>query len=225
MNQNRNDERTIIRSCVDCGNTNCGNEKGKFPEFCATTHLSESTREKVIDLYAEPENHKAMVESAIVESENYCQMTRVEETIQFAKQMQVKKIGIATCVGLIKETRILTRILREHGFEVYGIGCKADTMKKVDMGIPAACENTGRNICNPILQAELLNEAGTDLNIVVGLCVGHDSLFYKYSQALTTTLIVKDRVLGHNPVAALYQADGYYKDKLACNADDTSKTY
>lgn len=72
------------------------------------------------------------------------------------------------------------------------------------------CEGVGVNMCNPILQAKLLNKAKTDLNVVVGLCVGHDSLFYKYSEALTTTAVTKDRVLGHNPVAALYTADSYY---------------
>ena len=66
-------------------------------------------------------------------------------------------------------------------------------------------------MCNPVLQAKLLNAAKTDLNVVMGLCVGHDSLFYKYSEALTTTGVTKDRVLGHNPAAALYMADGYYK--------------
>ena len=34
--------------------------------------------------------------------------------------------------------------------------------------------------------------------------MGHDSLFYKHSKAPVTTLVVKDRKLGHNPVAALY---------------------
>ena len=76
------------------------------------------------------------------------------------------------------------------------------------------CEELGRNICNPIMQAKLLNDAHTDLNVVVGLCVGHDSLFYKYSDALVTTAVTKDRVMGHNPVAALYTAEGYYKKKL-----------
>lgn len=69
-------------------------------------------------------------------------------------------------------------------------------------------------MCNPILQAMILNEAKTDLNVVIGLCVGHDSLFYKYAEGITTTLVTKDRVLGHNPVAALYQADTYYRKKL-----------
>lgn len=69
-------------------------------------------------------------------------------------------------------------------------------------------------MCNPILQAQDLNAAGTELNVVVGLCVGHDSLFYKYAEAPTTTLITKDRVLGHNPAAALYTAKTYYYSKL-----------
>ena len=50
--------------------------------------------------------------------------------------------------------------------------------------------------------------------MVVGLCVGHDSLFYKYSKALCTTLITKDRVLAHNPAGALYQSRAYYKRLL-----------
>lgn len=69
-------------------------------------------------------------------------------------------------------------------------------------------------MCNPILQAELLNQQNTEFNIALGLCVGHDSLFYKYSGALVTTMVVKDRVLAHNPAGALYCADGYYSDKL-----------
>jgi uncharacterized metal-binding protein len=70
-------------------------------------------------------------------------------------------------------------------------------------------------MCNPILQAKTLNEEHTELNVVIGLCVGHDSLFYKYSEAPVTTLVVKDRVLGHNPVAALYQTKAYYSRLLS----------
>jgi uncharacterized metal-binding protein len=66
-------------------------------------------------------------------------------------------------------------------------------------------------MCNPIAQAELLNRAGCELNIVLGLCVGHDSLFFRHSKGLATTLVAKDRVLGHNPVAALQLADTYYQ--------------
>lgn len=41
-----------------------------------------------------------MVQAADVEYEGYGRLTRVEETIEFAKRMGFKKIGIATCVGL-----------------------------------------------------------------------------------------------------------------------------
>ena len=70
---------------------------------------------------------------------------------------------------------------------------------------------TGNIMCNPILQAKILNNEKTDLNVIIGLCVGHDSLFYKYSDALCTTLVTKDKVLAHNPVGALYQTNTYYK--------------
>ena len=69
-------------------------------------------------------------------------------------------------------------------------------------------------MCNPIAQAELLNSQDTQFNICLGLCVGHDSLFYQYSKALVTTLVVKDRVLAHNPAGAVYCSEGYYKKKL-----------
>jgi uncharacterized metal-binding protein len=49
------------------------------------------------------------------------------------------------------------------------------------------------------------------MNIIVGLCVGHDMLFAKYSSAPVTTLVVKDRVTGHNPAAVLYGQNFYYK--------------
>lgn len=198
-------------SCADCAVTNCNKEDKSYPAFCVTTHMDEEVKNEAMETYQEDENLKVMQTAAQVEYEGYGQWCRVQEIIEFAKKMGYKKLGIATCVGLIRETRILTDILRSHGFEVYGIACKAGTVKKIDMGIDEACCSLGNNICNPILQAKLLNKEKTDLNIVMGLCVGHDSLFYKYSEAYTTTLVAKDRVMGHNPVAALYTSEFYYK--------------
>ena len=64
---------------------------------------------------------------------------------------------------------------------------------------------------HPITQAKILNDERTQLNIAVGLCVGHDALFFKYADAPTTVLIAKDRVFGHNPAAALYLSESYYQ--------------
>jgi len=197
-------------SCIDCAVKNCNKMDKTYPDFCLTTHMDEEVLNEAMECYNEDENRKVTIAAAEVEYENYCKHTRVEEIMDFAKKINAKKIGIATCVGLLKESRILADILRRHGFEVYGVSCKAGTQKKTSVGIPECCEGVGVNMCNPILQAKLLNKAKTDLNVVVGLCVGHDSLFYKYSEALTTTAVTKDRVLGHNPVAVLYTADSYY---------------
>lgn len=201
-------------SCIDCRVKNCDKGDKAYPAFCLTTHMDQEILQDALECYAEEENHKAMVAAAEVEYEHYCKYTRVEEIMEFARKIKARKIGIATCVGLLRESRTLASILRKHGFEVYGAACKAGAVPKTEVGIPEECCKIGKNTCNPILQAKLLNAAKTDLNVVMGLCVGHDSLFYKYSEALTTTGVTKDRVLGHNPVAALYTAESYYNKLL-----------
>ncbi len=210
------DNKNICHSCTDCGVLNCTRRSGSYPEFCPTAALTEEEINEVTDLYIKNRtNHKIAVASAEVEGGFYGKYTRVEEIIEFARKIGVKKIGIATCVGLIEESRIFARILKLNGFEVYGIGCKVGSVDKTDIGIDEkyTCV-TGKVMCNPIMQAKLLNKAKVDLNVVVGLCVGHDSLFYKYAKGITTTLVTKDRVLAHNPVGALYQARAYYKKLL-----------
>ena len=209
------EEKMTDKSCVDCGVLNCRTRDKEYPEFCLTAELTPDITEKVRKLYEDDENNKVSVISAQIENEFYLRYTRVEELIEFAKRMGYRKIGIATCVGLIEESRILARILRKNGFEVYGAVCKIGSFLKKDVGVAEEdMVRTGAVMCNPIMQAEVLNNAETDFNVVMGLCVGHDSLFYKYSDALVTTLVAKDRVLAHNPVGALYQAKAYYKKLL-----------
>lgn len=205
----------LTRSCIDCAVGKCDKKQGKegtggYPPFCLTTHMDSALREEAVAAYEEDENGRIMRVSAQVEYENYCKMTRVEETAEFCKKMEYHKIGIATCVGLLREASVFARILRAKGFEVFGICCKAGTVPKTAVGISKECEEIGCNMCNPVLQAKMLNRVRTDINVVIGLCVGHDSLFYKYSAAPVTTLFTKDRVLAHNAAGALYQTGSYY---------------
>ena len=206
------EEKDITRSCIDCHVVNCRRgEEGKYPDFCLTTNVPDETQNRAMDLLREPENNRIAVSAAEVEYEGYGKRTRVEEVIQFARKIGAHKLGIATCAGLLDESRTLAKILRTNGFEVYGAVCKMGANPKVSIGIPKECEAVGVNMCNPVMQALALNEARTDLNLIMGLCVGHDSLFIKYSDALVTSVVTKDRVLGHNPCVALYQYDKYYK--------------
>lgn len=197
-------------TCVDCGTTACDSKDGAYPPFCLTENMDEEVLEKALDAYSE-KDREVMKAAARVEYEGYLKWPRVQEIMEFAKKMDFQKIGIATCVGLIREAGIFAEILRSQGFEVFSVVCKAGAVPKTDMGIDEECNAVGKNMCNPVLQATMMNEEGTDLNVVVGLCVGHDSLFYKHSDAYVTTLVTKDRVTGHNPAAALYTAHSYYK--------------
>ena len=212
------DTNESCKSCIDCAVTACNKKKQlpdkPYPSFCPTPEMDPALMDAAMSEYEKEDVRKVTVAAAEVEFEHYCKYTRVEEVMAFAQKIGAKKLGIATCAGLIRESRMLTRILRSHGFEVVGLSCKAGAQPKHTVGIPECCEDLGINMCNPILQAKYLNEQQTDLNLVVGLCVGHDSLFYRYSDALVTTVVTKDRVLGNNPVQALYTAESYYKKLL-----------
>ena len=126
--------------------------------------------------------------AAIVEGRYYGMLTRVEEIMEFALQMGYHHIGVGFCGGLMAEAKVFVDILRANH-----------------------CERADERMCNPAGQAEKLDAAGCELNVLVGLCVGHDSLFIKHSKAPVTVLAAKDRVLGHNPIAAIYTADSYRK--------------
>ena len=206
------EEKTL--SCIDCGTQNCKFKTRTYPDFCLTTNLSEDDTRWALERYEEDRNREIMIASAEVEYEGYCQWTRVQEIMEFARKIGARKIGIANCIGLVNEARIFAKILRANGFEAYAVICKVEGRAKTSVGIPSECETIGPAMCNPILQARLLNQAGTDLNVVIGLCVGHDSLFYRYSEAYVTTLVTKDRVTGNNPAVALYTANSYYRKKL-----------
>lgn len=217
-NENKNGNVNVNRcfSCADCAVMNCAKRNSVYPKFCPTAELTQEEIEEISQLYIKNrQNHKVAVAAAEIEGEFYGKYTRVEEIVEFAKRIGAKKIGIATCIGLLEESKIFAQILRLNGFEVYGVSCKAGSVNKTHIGVDEkyTCV-TGPVMCNPILQAKQLNKEKVDLNVIVGLCVGHDSLFIKYAKGLTTTLITKDRVLGHNPVAALYQSRAYYKKLL-----------
>ena len=203
-------------TCAICKDKPCRRgDKENYPKNCPTRE--EEKINEIKELYKEEENHKLSYNSALVESEGYCKKTRVEEIMDFANKCGYKNLGIAFCVGLSNEAKILYDILKSNGFKVNSVMCKNGSIQKEFMGIKEEQKvrpGTYEVMCNPIGQAEFLNKMNTDFNIALGLCVGHDSLFFKYSEAPTTVLVAKDRVLGHNPVAALYLSQGYYKKKL-----------
>lgn len=206
-----------VLTCSECGQLNCSRHDRQYPDICATLDLAPEERAELVALYGGDSRDAVITRaSAEVEGAYYCKINRIEETVAFARRIGAKRLGIATCIGLIAETKILVDILRLAGFETRTAVCKVGSIDKTEIGVAEDLKiKPGfEACCNPILQARTLNRAKTDLNVVVGLCVGHDSLFYRHSEAPVTTLVVKDRVLGHNPVAGLYTVKSYSKRML-----------
>ena len=224
------DEETMIAiNCAKCQRTVCNStESMKGPENCPTI-VEADVIKGTMDRYNEPLIGEFAHSASVVEGEAYTKTpqapeilnprtTRLEEIINFSKKMGYKKLGVAFCIGLKNEAVILISILENRGFEVVSVCCKTGGIPKENIGLKDEEKvRPGRHesMCNPIAQAEILNKEGSEFNILLGLCVGHDSLFLKYSRALTTVFVVKDRLLGHNPVAALYQSSSYYRRIMA----------
>jgi len=139
---------------------------------------------------------------------------RIVEIAEFAHRMNYRRLGLIFCAGLAREGRLVADFYRSRGFEVVSALCKVGQVPKETIGVAddqKIAIGRHESMCNPISQAMLMNAAGTEFNILLGLCVGHDSLVFKYSEAFCTVLAAKDRVFGHNPLAAVYTMDSYYR--------------
>ena len=178
--------------CARCESKECSDGKDCFG--AADRHRA---------LYDDPKLRELHRAATAIEGRHYLEAVRLEEIILFGREIGAERIGLAFCVGLSEEAEVVDEILGRH-FDVVSVCCKACGIDKADLELEQIDENRRESICNSIGQAELLNDAGTGLNVICGLCVGHDAVFSMRSKAPVTTLIAKDRVLAHNPAGAIY---------------------
>jgi uncharacterized metal-binding protein len=202
----------------------CNTEDGKSLPSCPTEKQQELLS-KSLKEYEKPEILEFARQATVQEAEGYEKIKegddrvkpikpRIVEIIEFAKKMKYSRIGFVFCEGLAKEARVVEKLFTSNGFEIISPVCKAGRTPKEKIGVrddQKICAGSFEPMCNPIFQAFLLNDQNTQFNILLGLCVGHDSLFFRYSAALCTVLAAKDRLLGHNPLAAIYNIDCYYE--------------
>jgi len=213
-------------NCTKCAIVEkiCRLENGKGPKWCPTK-TGEDILASALENYKDPEVQEFARQASVQEGACYAfrdtrpfvmipTKSRVEELIEFSQRMGYKRLGMAFCGGLTHEASILSEILEKHGFEVVAVSCKVGGVPKERIGVKDEEKiriGEFESMCNPITQAKFLNQAKTDFNIMLGLCIGHDSLFLKYIEGLTTVFAVKDRVTGHNPMASLYTSRSYYQ--------------
>ncbi len=199
----------------------CIREDGKNPPDCPTVN-SRELAQNCLSVYKSEAFHTMARVASQVERAGYERLPdgglraarpRIVELVDFARRMGYAKLGFIFCNGLRKEAAVAGKIFRTNGFEVVSASCKVGCLPKAELGLtredqlrPTAAET----MCNPAMQAKLMNEAGVDFNILMGLCVGHDSLALAHLDAPVSILAVKDRLMGHNPLAPLYLYDSYY---------------
>jgi uncharacterized metal-binding protein len=200
-------------------------EKSVLPPYCPVLNFKELI-EEIKGRYMTSAIRKTFIQAAVTERECYDRRAareqgrlvplrpRIREISEFAKKIDARRIGLAFCSGLAEEAKRAASILEKHGLDVVSVVCSCGAVDKEELGIPAEekiwREDGYEASCNPLLQAELLNRAETAFNVLVGLCVGHDMMFTSHSNSPVTTLIVKDRFTGHNPVITLFSR--YHKD-------------
>ena len=191
----------------DCANCNANHMCFKKCKGCVPVE-----QEQVLGLYSEEEK-QIMQAAAYVEGTYYMKYTRLQETAAFAKKMKYKKIGLGFCMGIRDEAKLFARYLSQEGFEVHSVCCKNCGVNKDVLHLKRVNKDAPfEAMCNPKGQAKALSEAGCELFVSAGLCVGHDALFAAACEGPVTTLAVKDRVLGNNPMSVVYS--GYWKGKL-----------
>jgi uncharacterized metal-binding protein len=190
-------------TCNVCSKQECwsGNREG-IPAYCQAHNYSDIIDKTKME-YSAPETIDIYKAASKVLSNGYGKWPRIQEAVEFVKELKLNKIGFASCIALIPELRMTTELFAGVGLDVVCAACQIGTVSPEARGVPELKDARGVS-CNPIAQAEILNSEGTQLNFVLGLCLGHDILFNRYSKAPVSTLIVKDRVTGNSPAAALY---------------------
>lgn len=200
-------------TCAECAVMACvSGEKEKMPKNCPMQQAEAYA--EIEQVYQEPGLKKFYEETLFTGSD----WNRVREIIEFCRRMNYKRIGVAFCQGLKKESKIFCGILRKRGFEVVSIVCRNGAYTKQQLLRQEGQPERFVSVCNPVGQAKFLAESEVDFIVEIGLCVGHDSIFLKEiakrSDAMVTVLITKDRATGHNPCAVLYGADGFFRKRL-----------
>ncbi|MBP2641483.1 MAG: hypothetical protein H6Q66_2434 [Firmicutes bacterium] len=148
-------------------------------------------------------DRRILTASANVEGQYYMKLSRLEESVKVAQEMGCTTVGLAFCLGLAQEAMYITQYFQKF-FTVHSVCCKVCGFGKDHFDLKQIESDQFEAMCNPAVQAKILSEAGTELNFIVGLCVGHDMIFNRHSTAPVSTLAVKDRLLANNPLGAVY---------------------
>jgi uncharacterized metal-binding protein len=219
---------SMIPTCARCpypwSERYCRGLGGKAPKNCPSLKMKEAI-DAAHEKLAVPEVLEFARQASIQEAEAYGDREkgydnvrpvkpRIVETMDLARKMGWNRLGLAFCAGLTREAAVVDEIFTTNGFEVASVMCKigATPKQEIDLDRSQQIDSSEAEImCNPVLQAEALNRAGTQFNVLMGLCVGHDSLLLMHAEAPCTVLAAKDRMHAHCPLTPVYNYDTYWR--------------
>jgi uncharacterized metal-binding protein len=202
----------------------CRKGQGKAPDHCPSLRHRDLAG-KAMEALQSSDTFEFARQASIQEAEGYGDRhlgydavrpikPRILEIMEFAKRMKYRRLALVFCVGLRREAKTVLEFFKQHKFDMISVVCKVGSVPKEILGLvedQKIVPHSFESMCHPVLQAFIANHYEAEFNILLGLCVGHDSLFFKHANAPCTVLAVKDRLLGHNPLAAIYQYDSYYR--------------
>ncbi len=190
-------------NCLECEDRRC--LRG---EQCSLTTIYDGH-------VSEAGTHEILESALDVACEYERTLCRLAELVYFSLDMGYRRLGVAYCTDLMEPASILTGVLQRF-FEVFPVCCKVGGIlldpSQVHAGPGGVSADHTVTGCNPSGQAAILNSLTTDLNVIVGLCVGADCIFTRESNAPVTTIFVKDKSLANNPIGAVYSH--YYLEDI-----------
>jgi uncharacterized metal-binding protein len=180
-------------NCTSCQIKSC-----RDSESCGVESFESSA---VILDYQEPENQRILQAAAsLVDNGKAGTLSRLQETIEFIKSMNYKKVGLAYCYGMEKDAKLLKEIFKAEGIRLRPVSCTVGGINQNQINSSSCTEKVS---CNPIGQATQLNEESVDFTLIMGICLGHDILLQRNLKSDFTTFVVKDRVFSNSPLKAL----------------------
>lgn len=180
-------------NCLQCKKKSC-----RGADSCGA---EEDIHDRVLQGYKSPYEQRIVQSAArLVDDGRAGRLSRLEEIAEFSGLMEYESLGIAYCFSMEEEAALVAEYLKNGGFSVSSVCCTVGGMEQRAINNESSIASVS---CNPVFQAEQLNNEDVDLVITMGLCLGHDILLNRYLKVDRTNLVVKDRTADHNPLAAI----------------------
>ncbi len=178
-------------SCTTCRNKACRTQARDCFDVKAPS----------LEAYAAPQTRQiALAASRLIDNGRAGTLDRLEEIIEYCRDMGYSRVGVAYCFGFPELAERLQSRLKQAGLTPIMVQCTAGGVREREIDESKTKDTVS---CNPAGQARVLEKRGAQFVIEMGLCMGHDVILHQELEVPFTTFLVKDRVHDHHPARTL----------------------